>query len=61
VVKLAVPVTEVSSFMVITNAVPVTSTPTLIVIDRDGNASTVNGFADRFEIAHRLDTALATK
>jgi hypothetical protein len=61
VLKLAVPVTEVSRFTVITNTVPVASTPTLIVIDGDGNASTINGFADRFEIAHRLDAALASK
>jgi hypothetical protein len=61
VVKLAVPVSEVSSFMMITNTIPVTSTPTLIVIDRHGNASTINGFADRFEIAQRLDAALSAK
>jgi hypothetical protein len=55
VVKIAVPVSAVSSFTMLTNTVPVTSSPTLILIDRDGDASTITGFADRFEIAHRLN------
>jgi hypothetical protein len=61
VVKVAVPVSKVSSFPMITNTVPVTSTPTLVVIDRAGNASTIGGFADRFEIAQRLNDALSAK
>jgi hypothetical protein len=61
VVKMAVPVNEVSNFPMITNTVPVTGTPTLVVIDRGGSASTIGGFADRFEIAQRLNDALSGK
>jgi hypothetical protein len=61
VVKMAVPVTAVSSFPMITNTVPVSGTPTLVLIDRDGSASTIGGFADRFEIAQRLNDALSAK
>src|SRR5947209_3892515 len=55
VVKVAVPVSAISSFTMLTNTVPVSTSPTLILIDRDGNASTITGFADRFEIAQRLN------
>jgi hypothetical protein len=55
VVKVAVPVSAISKFTMLTNTVPVTSSPTLILIDRGGNASTITGFADRFEIAQRLN------
>lgn len=55
VVKVAVPVTDIASFTMLTNTVPVSSSPTLIMIDRNGNASTISGFADRFEIAARLN------
>ena len=51
VVKLAVPVTDIASFTMLTNTVPVSSSPTLILIDGKGNASTITGFADRFEIS----------
>jgi hypothetical protein len=61
VLKLAVPVSEISSFKAITDTVPVSSSPTLIVIDRGGSASTITGFADRFEIAQRLNDALSAK
>jgi hypothetical protein len=55
VVKVAVPVSAISKFTMLTNTVPVSSSPTLILIDRGGNASTITGFADRFEIAQRLN------
>jgi hypothetical protein len=61
VVKVAVPVSDISTFKAITDTVPVSSSPTLIIIDRDGNASTITGFADRFEIGQRLGDALASR
>jgi hypothetical protein len=60
VVKVAVPVTDVAKFTMLTDSVPVSSSPTLVMIDRSGSASTISGFADRFEIAQRLN-ALAGK
>jgi hypothetical protein len=55
VVKVAVPVTDVAKFTMLTDSVPVSSSPTLVLIDRSGSASTIGGFADRFEIAQRLN------
>lgn len=58
VVKLAVPLTELTSFPVITNQVPIDSTPTLVLIDRHQQASTIVGYASGFEIAQRVADAL---
>jgi hypothetical protein len=44
---------------VVTNQVPVNESPTLVLIDAQRHASTIVGFADRFEIAHRVADALA--
>lgn len=55
VVKVAVPVTQISHFTMITNTIPVATSPTLVLIDRHGDASMIIGFADRFEIAQRLN------
>jgi hypothetical protein len=60
IVKVAVPITDVAQFTMLNNSVPVSSSPTLVMIDRGGSASTISGFADRFEIAQRLN-ALAGK
>jgi trimeric autotransporter adhesin len=60
-VKLAVPVSSLAHFAMVTDQVPVNASPTLVVIDRAGQATTVTGFADRFEIAQRVQNALATK
>jgi hypothetical protein len=61
IVKLAVPITELSRYTVITTNVPVTSSPTLVVVDRHQHATTIVGFADPFEISQRVDSALAVK
>lgn len=61
VVKLAVPLTELARYTVVTTQVPVTGSPTLVLIDRAGQAATLVGFADRFEIAQRVADALAIK
>jgi hypothetical protein len=59
VVKLAVPITELGRYQVVTTQVPVNQSPTLVLIDRAGQATTIVGFADRFEIAHRVAGAAA--
>jgi hypothetical protein len=61
VVKLAVPLTDLAHFSAVTNQVPVASSPTLVLINRKHQATTIVGFADRFEIAARVADALAGK
>ena len=58
VVKLAVPLSELSNYTLITNQVPVAYSPTLVVINRRGQASMIVGFADTFEIDQRIAGAL---
>jgi hypothetical protein len=58
VVKLTVPLSELSNYTVITNQMPVAFSPTLVVINRRGQASTIVGFADTFEISERIAGAL---
>ena len=59
VVKLAVPLSELTNYPVITNQVLVESSPTLVIVDRSAQAFTLVGFADQFEIAHRVLDALS--
>ena len=61
VVKLAVPIGELARYPVVTNQVPVNESPTLVLIDAQRHASSIVGFADRFEIAHRVADALAVQ
>jgi hypothetical protein len=61
VVKLAVPLSELSRYTVVTTQVPVNFSPTLVLIDGRGQATTIVGFADRFEISQRLADALAAR
>ncbi len=61
VVKLAVPISELSSYTAVTTQVPVNLSPTLVLVDPSGQASTIVGFADRFEIAQRVLDALAVR
>jgi hypothetical protein len=61
VLTLAVPLSELARYTIVTNQVPVDGSPTLVVIDHAHKATTVVGFADRFEIAQRVADALATK
>ena len=58
VVKLAIPLGELARYAAVTNQVPVTGSPTLVIVNRARAASTIVGFADRFEIAQRVDGAL---
>jgi cytoskeletal protein RodZ len=59
--KLAVPLSQLTKYSSVTNRVPVSSSPTLVLIDRHQQASTLVGFASGFEIAQRVSDALATK
>jgi hypothetical protein len=59
VVKLAIPVSELARYTVVTNQVQVSIAPTLVIIDPHHRAVTMTGFADRFEIAQRVADALA--
>jgi hypothetical protein len=61
VVKLAVPVSQLIQYSVITQQVPVASAPELVLIDRARQASALIGYADGVEIAQRIDDALAVK
>ncbi len=61
VVKLAVPISELARYTVVTSQVPVNESPTLVLIDAQRHATTIVGFADRFEIAHRVADALAVQ
>jgi hypothetical protein len=58
---LSVPIGQLSSFGAITRAVQVTTAPTTVIVARDGSATTIVGFADRFEIQQRLTDALARR
>ncbi len=61
VVKEAVPLVELGRYRVVTQQVPVTMSPTLIIIDRKAKAWTVLGYATEFEISQRVTDALAVK
>jgi hypothetical protein len=60
VVKLAIPLSELASYPVITNQVLIQSSPTLAIIDHSAQAFTLVGFVDGLEIAQRVDNALST-
>ena len=55
------PVDQLAHYSTITNQVPVTTSPTLIVIDRQHRASTLVGFADPLEFSQLVSAALAVK
>jgi hypothetical protein len=61
VVKLTVPLNELARYTFVTAQVPVSSSPTLVLIDRAEQATMIVGFADRFEIAQDVADALAVK
>ncbi len=61
VVRLAVPVSELTNFSIITQQIPVVTAPTLVLIDANRQATTLTGFADTDEISQRIDDALAAK
>lgn len=60
VVKLAIPLSQVASFLAVTQQVPVNFSPTLVLIAPTGQASEIVGYSDTFEIDQRIADALAT-
>jgi hypothetical protein len=61
VVKLAVPVSQLTDFGVITQEIPVVTAPTLVLIDASHHATTITGYADPVELAQRVEDAVAAK
>lgn len=61
VLKLAVPIVQLARYPVVSTQVPVTESPTLVLVDSQRQASKIEGFTDRFEIAGRVDQALAVR
>jgi hypothetical protein len=61
VVKEAVPLAELARYKVVTQQVPVTMSPTLIIIDAQAKAWTILGYATEFEISQRVTDALRVK
>ena len=59
VVKAAVPLSQLTSFGIITQQIPVVTAPTLVLIDSSRQATEITGFADTLEITQRVDDALA--
>lgn len=60
VLVLAAPLSELSSYPSITAQVPITGSPTLVVIDRTGGAVPLVGFQARFAIEQTVQDAYLT-
>lgn len=60
VVKIAVPLKELASYSSMLSQDPVNYSPTLVLIDRQGQAEQIAGFADSFEIDQRIDGLLGS-
>jgi hypothetical protein len=58
VVRLALPLSQLAAYSFVTGQVPVQTSPTLVLVGSNRQASTIVGFADRFEIAQRVADAL---
>ena len=50
VVKLAVPLQQLSAYSIMLDQLPVNYSPTLVLIDRTGQAQELAGFVDGFEL-----------
>ncbi len=59
VVTLAVPLSELDRYKVVTTQVPVQVSPTLVIINSARQATTIVGYTTDFEISQRVDDALA--
>jgi hypothetical protein len=59
VAKFTVPVSQLSSYSAVTNQVPVSSSPTLLLIDKRGEATSLVGFVDQLAISQRVTDALS--
>jgi hypothetical protein len=60
-VKVAVPVSQLTKFAAITTKIPVVTSPTLVIIDANGRAATLTGYASSGEIRQRITDAIAAK
>jgi hypothetical protein len=60
-VVLSAPIAQLSRYDVITHDVQVTVAPTTVIVARNGQATTIVGYADRGEIQQRLADALVVK
>jgi hypothetical protein len=58
---VSVPIAQLSRYDFITHDVQVTVAPTTVIVARNGEATTIVGFADRGEIQQDLADALAVK
>ncbi len=61
VARFTVPVTDLSQFQPVTSKVPVNSTPTLLLIDKQGATTELVGFVDQLAISQRVADALAAR
>ena len=61
VAKFAVPLKNLADFQTVTSRVPVTTSPTLLLIDKQGQTSTLTGFVDQLAISQRVADALSAK
>lgn len=61
VLVLSAPITQLANYSSLTDQVPVSQSPTLLFIDRRGQASALTGFSDGLEIAQRLTDTLAVR
>lgn len=59
ILKLAVPLEELSRYPAVTNQVPVVQSPTLVLIDGSHRAHLLVGYTTGFELAQRITDALA--
>lgn len=60
VVRLGVPLQEVAAYSTLLSQVPVNYSPTLVLIDRQGQAEEIAGFAGSFEIDRRIAQLLGS-
>lgn len=60
-VTIEAPLSELSRYGFITREVEVTVAPTVVIVAPNRNATTIVGFADRFEIEQRLADALGQR
>lgn len=56
--KLAVPLSELAQYTFVTTQVPITQSPSLVIINPAQQATVITGYADSFEIAQLVNDAL---
>jgi hypothetical protein len=61
VIGVVAPVSQLTQFAAITTKVPVVTSPTLVIINGNGRATTLTGYASTGEISQRIADAIAGK